>query len=311
LIRAPAFVGRASRAFAALPAPMRGGLLALASAAGFATMSILIRHVSHSLHAFEIVFLRSLLGLLFMMPWLMRVGTHVLATERLGLYLWRGVIGVGGMLTSFTAFTLIPITQATALGFTAPIFATLGAALILRETVRLRRWTAIIIGFLGAMIILQPGAEAVTLGAVLALAGALFQATSNLMVKSLSRTERPETIVVYMSLFITPLALVPAVFVWEWPDATTMLWMVALAACGTFAHICLTRAFAAADLTVVLPFDFGRLPIAAAIAFLIFAEVPTVWTWVGGAVIFASSFYIARREAQLARLRRAAAPPPA
>src|SRR5690606_21797998 len=185
------------------------------------------------------------------------------------------------------------------------IFSTIGAALILGEVVRLRRWTAIAIGFLGTVVILRPGVDALTLGSILALVNALFMAASTLMIKSLSRPEPPETIVMYMAVFLTPMSLIPALFVWETPSLGMMGWLLLLAASGTIGHILMTRAFAAADVTVVLPFDSGRLPFTAMIAFRAFGRVPSAWTWVGGAVILASTFYVARRESVRARQARA------
>lgn len=297
--------GATAAAFARAPAPFRAGVLATGAAVFFAAMNGLIRHAAEELHPLEIVFFRNAFALLFMLPWLMRMGIGVMHTRRIGLYGLRGIVQLGSMICGFTALTLIPLAEATALSFTAPIFSTIGAALILGEVVRLRRWTAIAIGFLGTVVILRPGVDALTLGSILALVNALFMAASTLMIKSLSRTEPPETIVMYMAVFLTPMSLIPALFVWETPSLGMLGWLLLLAASGTIGHILMTRAFAAADVTVVLPFDFGRLPFTAMIAFLAFGQVPSAWTWVGGAVIFASTFYIAHRESVLARQARA------
>lgn len=292
--------------FEAAPPPLRAAVFATLSALFFSCMSALIRHAGTELHPFEVVFFRNILALAFMMPWLAGVGISAMRTQRLGGHMLRALFSLGGMLCGFTAVTLIPITEATALGFTAPLFSTMGAALILGETVRLRRWTAIIVGFAGTMIVLRPGVEALSLGSLLAIANAAFAASSILVVKSLSRTERPEVVVTYMTLILTPLSLIPALFVWQWPSLEMLGWLTALAFCGTVGHIFMTRAFGAADVTVVLPFDFAKLPFTALIAFTIFGEIPTVWTWIGGAVIFVATFYIAHRETVLARQRRAA-----
>ncbi len=193
------------------------------------------------------------------------------------------------------------------LSFLAPIFATVGAALFLGEDVRLRRWSAVFIGFAGAMLVLRPGAEIIQRGSILALVNCVGMAANKLVLKSLTRTESPEAIITYMVLLLTPLTLVPALFVWQIPTWEMLGWLTLLAGCGTAGHWCITKANGYADMTVVMPFDFTRLPISALLAFLIFAEVPTIWTWIGGAVIFASTFYIARREAQVARERADAA----
>ncbi|HKK30070.1 MAG TPA: DMT family transporter, partial [Alphaproteobacteria bacterium] len=277
---------------------LKAALLATLATLFFSCMSILIRHVSAELHALEIVFFRNLLALAWMTPWLIKVGPAGLRTKRIGMFSFRACISVVGMTSGFWAITLIPIAEATALSFLAPIFATVGAALFLGEDVRLRRWAAVIIGFVGAMVVLRPGEEMIQFGALLALVNAVAMAGNKLVLKSLTRTEKPEAIVTYMVLLLTPMTFIPALFVWQWPTWEALAWMVLLAGCGTVGHMCITKATGYADLTVVMPFDFTRLPLSAVLAFLLFAEVPTVWTWIGGAVIFASTFYIARREAQ-------------
>ncbi len=285
---------------------LRAALFATLATLFFSCMAILIRHVSAELHALQIVFFRNLLALAWMTPWLLKVGAAGMKTDRIGMFGIRACISVVGMTSGFWAITLIPISDATALSFLSPIFATVGAALFLGEDVRMRRWAAVFIGFAGAMIVLRPGESMIHFGAILALVNAVGMAANKLVLKSLTRTERPEAIITYMVLLLTPLTFVPALFVWQTPSWEALGWMALLAACGTGGHYCMTRAFGLADLTVVMPFDFTRLPISALLAYLIFAEVPTIWTWIGGAVIFASTFYIARREAQVARERAAA-----
>ena len=282
---------------------IRAAMFATVATVFFSCMSILIRHVSSELHALEIVFFRNLLALMWMMPWLLKTRLRGMRTKRIGMFGFRAAISVVGMTTGFWAITLIPISEATALSFLAPIFATVGAALFLGEDVRLRRWSAVLIGFAGAMIVLRPGAEIIQFGSILALINCVAMAANKLVLKSLTRTEGPETIITYMVLLLTPLTLIPALFVWQTPSWEMLGWMALLAGCGTVGHWCITKATGYADLTVVMPFDFTRLPISALLAFLLFAEVPTIWTWIGGAIIFASTFYIARREAQVARER--------
>src|SRR5262249_18515261 len=157
----------------------------------------------------------------------------------LGLYTLRSATGVISMMAWFWSVSLLPITEATALGFTAPFFTTILAALVLREEVRLRRWAAVIIGFLGTLVILRPGTgEIATCGAGVALLAALTQACSVIMVKTLARTESPNAIVAYMSIYLTPMSLVPALFVWSWPSWVMLGWMALVGFVGTLAHLC-------------------------------------------------------------------------
>lgn len=275
-----------------------------AAALGFSVMNVVIRMVSAELDPLQIAFFRNLFALSFMLPWLMRVGFTSLRTTRLGMHVWRAVFGLAAMVCWFYAIALLPLAEAVALNFTVPLFATAGAAVVLSETVRARRWTATVVGFLGVLIILRPGFADVTPAMALPVVAAAFMATATLIVKSLSRTEAPGTVVLYMNLILTPLSLIPAAFVWRWPDGSTWLLLILLGVVAALAHLALTRAYAAADASFVVPFDYARLPLIAVIAYFAFGEVPGLWTWVGGAVIAASTLYILRREARLPRTHR-------
>ncbi len=269
----------------------------------FATMSVFIRFSSEQVHVLEVVFFRNFLALLLMTPWLARQGIGVMKTGRLGLYTTRAVLNVFGMAAGFTAVTMITLAEATALSFTAPLFATLGAVLILGEIVRIRRITALVIGFAGMLIVLRPGLTEISTGALLALVNALSIALTILIVKRLTETESPATIVTYMALLQTPLALIPAVFVWTWPEPMTWIWLFCLAITGTVGHLLYTQAIKLAEISQIQPLDFVRLPLIAVIGYVLFGEVPTIWTWIGGAVIFVSTAYVTHREARLASSR--------
>jgi drug/metabolite transporter (DMT)-like permease len=280
------------------PQPLRGAVLMLASAAAFALMMALVRLVSATIHPFEAVFFRNLLGLIVMVPWLAHAGVGVLRTGRLTVHLLRATFGLGAMFLLFLSLSRLPLALATALSFTAPLFATIGAAVVLRERVRLRRWSATLIGLVGALIVLRPGMAAINPDVFLALGAAVFMAAAMLSIKSLSRTEHPNAIVVIMGLLMTPASLGPALLVWAWPDLVTWGWLLLMGVAATAGQLCLTRAFAAADASAVLPIDFARLVFASALGFIMFGERPDLWTWVGGAVIIVATVYIARREAR-------------
>lgn len=272
-----------------------------AGAASLACLSGVIRYVTGELHPFEAAFFRSLFGLAFMLPWLWRAGFRGLYTGRHVLYGLRGLLACLATLSFFSALSILPLAEVIALSFTAPLMAAAGAALILGEVVRMRRWTAIAVGFLGVLIMLRPGIEALTPGAILALLAAFGMAASMLCIKVLSRTESIEAIVIYMLVYLTPMSLIAALFVWETPSPELWPWLIAMGGLGTAGHLCLTRAFAIAETTVVLPFDYLRLPFVALIGFGIFAEVPGILTWVGAGIIAGASAYLAHREATLAR----------
>jgi drug/metabolite transporter (DMT)-like permease len=302
-----ALVGYLSR-FRRLETPMRAAILMIGACAGFAAMMAIVRKVSPEIHPFEAAFFRNIYGILFMLPWLIRTGGGSLRTGRPAMHLLRAVLGLGAMLLLFTAVSLMPLADVTALSFTAPLFATIGAALILGETVGARRWTATLIGFLGALVIIRPGEQTFTGASLLALASAAGIAAAQLSVKSLARTENPNAIVLIMGLLMTPMSLIPAVLVWTWPSAGAFCWMTAMGLVATIGQNLLVRAMATADASAVMPFDFSRLLFASALGWAMFGEAPDAWTWAGAAVIVTATVYIARREAVLARPRRVSPP---
>ncbi len=272
----------------------------------FSVMTLLIRLASAELSPVEIAFFRNLFALLFMLPWLAHVGVAGLRTQHLSRHAVRALVGLGGMLSWFTAIALMPLAQAVALNFTAPLFATAGAALFLHERVGVRRWSAAVIGFLGTLVILRPGVVEVTAVALLPIGAAVCMAAAVLLVKSLSRHDPPGTIVLYMNLFLTPLSLVPALFVWRWPSAQALAWVVGVGVLAATAHVLMTRAYTKADASAVLPFAYTRLPLITLFAYLAFAEVPSPWFWPGAVMIAGAAIYITHREARMARLRRSA-----
>lgn len=294
---------------ATIPDPVAAALWMVGSGVFFTGLSGAIRHLGQEMHPFEVAFFRNLFGLVFMLPWLAHAGLAGLRTGRLRLYMTRCLLGLASMLCWFTALALLPLAQAVALTFTAPLFATVLAAVVLKETVRARRWTATTLGFVGVLVILWPqldlpGGGGFATGAVLAILSTLLSVVVALIVKRLSATEPANAIVTYMVLLMTPMSLAPALFVWTWPPVETWLWLVAMGALGSLGHICYVRSFALADASAVMPYDYTRLLFAALLGWILFSEVPTGYTWAGAVIIIGSAVYIARREA---RLRQTAA----
>lgn len=288
-----------------LPVALQGALYMTGAAFCFSIMNISIRIVSVEVDPLQIAFFRNFFALVFMLPWLARAGLDGLRTERLAGHFWRAVLGLLAMICWFYSIALLPLAEAVALNFTVPLFATIGAVIFLREVVRARRWTATLLGFFGVLVILRPGFAEFSATMALPVVAALFMAIATLLVKSLSRSESPAAIVIYMNLILTPLSLVPALFVWRWPGWSDFALLVLIGLLAAMAHILLTRAYTKADASAIMPFDYARLPFVAALAFLVFGEVPDLWTWIGAAIIGTSAIYIAHREAQVARLRPA------
>jgi len=189
------------------------------------------------------------------------------------------------------------------------VIGTVGAAFILRETVRWRRWSATLVGLAGALVILRPGIVAVETGTLLALGAALGMSVSGLLLKSLTNRDDPDKIVLIALTLQAPIALVPALFVWQPLEAELWAVFAALGLVGMLGHITLTRAFRAADASLVMSLEFARLPFAVLYGFLMFGELIDLWTWAGGGIIFVAALYTAHRERHLRRNAPAPAAP--
>ena len=300
-------------AYYTLPPPARGMLLLLGATIGFASMHAVIRIASSEQHPFEVAFFRNFFGLLFIAPFLLRHGFGALRTRKLPLHAARGAVHVSAMMMFFYAVPITPLGTVAALSFTAPLFVTLAAVLLLGEVVRIRRIVALIAGLAGALIIIRPGMATLDPGSLLVLGSSAVWACAMILIKLLSRTESSLTITAYMAVFLTPLSSIAAAFVWQWPSLEDLGWFALMGSFGTLAHLCLAQAFREADATVVLPVDFLRLIWSSLYGYLLFNEVPVLYVWIGGIVIFVSTLYLAYREAKVARetiAAKAGAPPP-
>lgn len=269
-----------------------------------ASQNAVIRIVSAEIHTFEVVFFRNLFGLLAMLPLLFRQGPTMLQTNRAGGLMLMSVCHLLSMCCYFLAIAYLPLADVIALSFSKPLFVTLGAAIILSEMVRARRLAAVLIGFLGVLIVLQPGAKVISPYALVVLCGTVLGAATALMIKRLTDHESVPTIVWYQAMFATALSLPLCLTIWRTPDLYEWLLLILIGVLGTLSWLTATRALALIDASAAAPFEFLRLPFAAFIAYLLFAEIPSFATWSGGILIFSAAFYIARRETQLARKAR-------
>lgn len=298
---APLAVPIPVRARAASPLPLRAALMMILSACFFGLMAIAIRYASRQQHAFEIAFFRSLFGALFALPLIWMRGPTVLVTGKLGFYVARCVIGMLGMMAGFWAIVHLPLAQAIALSYSSPLFVTIGAVLFLGEIVRMRRWSAVAAGFIGVLIIVRPGADGMTSGALIAVLAAAMSGMTTVSIKFLSRSEPPDRIVLLTTLLWVPLSLPGALTVWRWPDAATWPWLVLSGFLGTGGHYFWTRALRLADASVLAPFSYMQLLIVTVLAWLLFDEKLDAYTACGASIIIGATLYIARREAKLAR----------
>jgi drug/metabolite transporter (DMT)-like permease len=269
----------------------------------FALLNVFTLIPSQHLNPYVMAFMRYFFGTLMLLPIVLKLGVdRAMSTDRLPLHLFRGCIHACGMFLWFVGLPLTTLANVTALGFTGPIFVTIGAAMFLGEKVRMRRWMAVAVGFAGAMIIIRPGVGDLGLGAICILISTPIFSASNLISKALARTETANKIVIWQHLTILIFACPVAIWFWQAPSETDFLWFVAAGLCGTLGHICQQNGYQLADITLLQPIGFLSLLWNALLGYFLFFQQPDVWTFVGAAVIFASALYISHREA----VRRAA-----
>jgi len=288
--------------------PMRAALLMLGSTLAFALMVLMIRLASTTTPVTEIAFFRNFFGLLLLLPLVLRPGRPLPRTRHARRYLVRTSIGLGSMLCSFWVISNLPLSQAVALAYSAPIFITIAAVLLLGETVRIRRWMAVAAGFIGVLVILRPWSHAFSPGMLVAILAAILSALVSIQNKQLSQLDPPNTVVFYTYVFWVPLSLVPALLQWQWPDATGWLWLVGTGVFGTVGQLLWVRALRIGEVSALQPVSFTKLPVVALCAWWLFDEAPDRWTLVGAAIILIANAYIAHREAVLTRRAATTAP---
>jgi drug/metabolite transporter (DMT)-like permease len=299
----------------ALPGNVRGALWMLLAGAVFTAQGALVKLLGMRLDSFQIAFFRCAIGVLTIAPfivgpYLTQGATALFMTGRPWMHLARALAGVGGLFCGFYAVTHMPLADATAISFTKPLFMIVLAVLFLGEQVRWRRWTATAVGFAGVLIIMRPGTQSFQPAALVALLGSFLVADVIVLVKKLSATERNVTILFYFAVITAIVAAVPALFVWQTPTRYELGLLVLVGIAATLGQACSLRAYRAGEATAVVPFDYARLVFAAAYGYLFFAEVPDMWTWIGAAVLVASTLYIALRDIRVGapRIRAQAAP---
>lgn len=295
------------------PAPPHRPLLALVirlgAIAALATMSALIKLASaRDIHLLEIMFWRQFITIPVLIAWLMATGNlAVLATRRTGRHFTRGLYGTIGMVLNFGAVILLPLAEATTLNFTAPIWATVLSMLLLKDKVGPWRWSAVVLGFVGILIIAQPGGGHIPLtGALVALAAAFMIALISIQIADLNRTEKPITIVFYFALFSAPMTALALPFVAHGHDAMGWLLLLAIGVTGFVGQMLLTAALRFGKVASVIVMDYSSLFWATLYGWAWFDALPPASTWLGAPLVVGAGLVIAWREHKLARERQAA-----
>ncbi len=267
----------------------------------FVGVTVAVRYLGTNMNPVQAAFIRYCFGIVLILPLLSRAGITSLDRDRLGFHALRGLVHGGGVILWFLAMSRIPISEVTALGFTTPIFVTLGAAVFLSERLKPYRVAAVLLGFIGALLILRPGLRVIDIGALAQLGAAPLFACSYLMAKSATRREASSMIVVLLSVFCTLTLALPALLVWRTPTLDELLLLGLTALLATSGHYCMTRALEAAEVSAVQPFTFLQLVWATILGLILFDETPDVWIWIGGAVIVGSATWMAQQEVRSIR----------
>ena len=284
-------------------ASVRGVLWMILSSMFYAFIYVVVRGLSEIFDVNQIVFFRAVLGSAFMLPWLFAAGLGALRTTRMPLYLWRMFFSYVGAVAWMYGIAGMPLADANALMFTMPLFTLVLAVIWLAERPGLHRWSATVVGFAGALIILRPGVIEISFAALATLFAAAAFSAALIGSKKLTATENPNAMVFYLYTLMIPCAALGAYFNWTTPGLADIPLLVALGVCTVGAQQCQTRAFRAAPASLVVIINYVQLPMIALLGWLIFGQSTDIWTWIGAAVICSSTYYVSYREGQ----RKAAA----
>ena len=263
----------------------RGALLMLASGLLFPAMGALVKHMSAQLPNEMVVFFRSVMGLLALLPWVLHRGVGQLKTKKLGGHLWRGLAGVSAMYCYFYAIAHLPLAEAVLLNYSTPLFIPFIAALWLGEQVSMRLWAAIGVGFAGIVLILKPGLGMFTPVSLIGLASGMFGALAMVSIRRLSKTEPTLRIVFYFSVVCTAVSAVPLAWRWQTPDPGLWTLLMLMGALASLAQLLLTRAYSHAPAAQVGPFTYSTVVFAAAIGWMFWGEIPDLLSFGGTALV--------------------------
>ncbi len=270
--------------------------LAIAGTLTAALMASGVKFLSNDLNPFIICFYRCLLGLIFLLPFVAKNKFQTLKSNNIKLQFTRSMINIVSMICWFSALGMMQLEKATVLGFTTPLFTTILAVFFLGEIIRMHRTAALMLGFTGIIVIIRPGYIPFEYGAFLMLIASLNFSFVLILIKRLSSIDTNMTIIFYHLLFMTPVFFIMSLFFWESITFNQLLIFSMMGIAGLLTHWCMTQSLKISNTTFVMPLQFTKLIWVSLIGLFIFSEIPDIWTWVGGAIIFVSVIYITYRE---------------
>jgi drug/metabolite transporter (DMT)-like permease len=290
--------------WSALPGNMRGALWMLLAGVGFTGMTVSIKLAGATMPVFELIVLRAVVALAVISPLIWRAEQGYFRTTRPGAHLLRSFFGICGVTTMVLSLTHLDLALATTLGFTRTLFMIVLAVMFLGEIVRWRRSAATLMGFMGVVICVQPGAGGFDPWTIVGVIAALFAAGVTTMIKRLTATEPPLRIMVWSYVIMTLMAAAPAMYSWQTPTGQELIYICGMGLFSAWGQSCMVNSLRVGEATAVAPFEYSRLIFAALIGYFLFAEVPSSSTWFGTSLIITSTLYIAWREAAIKRTQK-------
>jgi drug/metabolite transporter (DMT)-like permease len=300
----PALVSAAAKPVppASNDVPLKGMLMMVIAVLLFATMDALVKTAAETYPTGQIIFFRNFVAFLPLSIFVARAGgLGVLRTRHLGGHLIRAGVGLAAMVCFFLSYKLLPLGEAVAIGMAGPLFITALSVPFLGELVGLRRWSAVILGFVGVLVMTRPGSGIFDPAALIPLAGAFFLGLAMVMVRKLSRTENSATIVFYFTITATLVSGMSLPWQWVTPDLAGIAVLVAIGLIGGFAQFTMTQAFRLAPAALVAPFEYLALVFAVGYGYWLWDEVPDLWLLIGAGIVVAAGIYILHRETVRAR----------
>ena len=262
-------------------------------------MGTFIKLAQEELNVFTTGFLRFFFGFLIITPYILKTKFEVFSTKNLKIHILRSALNLPAMLLGFAALAMLPLEKMTAIHFIVPIIVTILAVIFLKEKIYLYRSIALVMGFLGMLIILRPGIIDISIGIYMALISSLIWSVVIILTKKVSKDDSAITILshqyVYMSLFSFPLVI----YFWDQPSLETIIFILCAAMSGTILHIALNHAYKLVDVTMTQPYSFLGLVVSSIIGYFVFSDKPDFYTWLGASVIFCGVLLISYRELQL------------
>lgn len=271
----------------------RAALWIVLSCLCIATMGSIVKGLGDNLSSFQVSFFRAAFGLVLVLPLVLPRGMQVFRAKRPILLVGRGIAGAVGMMAGFYAVVQMPLADATAITFTAPLFVVLLAGVFLGESVDRNRWLATLVGFLGVILLIQPDAGTIETAAVVALIGAMAIAAVKLMLRSLAKQEQALTILLYTSVIMTLITAAPAWLTWKTPTLTELSLLLIVGILANLGQYCMIRGYRLHEASKLAPLEYSRLIFAILLGAYVFAETPTGVTLIGAALIVLGSLYVA------------------